>query len=54
MSLNITKTQFMLFSGFKNTKPSINLKIEGESISETVKSKFILERSYCVYFRENC
>ena len=41
LSLNITKTQFMLFSGFKNTKPSINLKIEGESISETVKSKFL-------------
>ena len=41
LSLNIKKTQFMLFSGFKKTKPSINLKIEGESISETVKSKFL-------------
>ena len=41
LSLNITKTQFMMFSGFKNTKPSIDLKTEGESISETVKSKFL-------------
>ena len=31
----------MLLSGFKKTKPSINLKIEGESISKTVKSKFL-------------
>ena len=41
LSLNIKKTQFVLFSGFKKTKPSINLNIEGESISETVKSKFL-------------
>ena len=27
LSLNIKKNQFMLFSGFKKTKPSINLKI---------------------------
>ena len=32
----------MLFSGFKKTKPSIDLRIEGESISETVKSKFLV------------
>ena len=41
LSLNIKKTKFMLFPGFKKIKPSTNLKIEGESISETVKSKFL-------------
>ena len=41
LSLNIKKTQLMLFSGFKKTKPSIDPKMEGESISETVKSKFL-------------
>ena len=41
LSLNNKKTLFMLFSGFKKTKPSIKFKIEGESISETVKSKFL-------------
>ena len=31
----------MVLSGFKKTKPSFNLKIQGESITETVKSKFL-------------
>ena len=41
LSLNIKKTQFMMFSGFKKNKPSIKLNIEGEPISETIKSKFL-------------
>ena len=31
----------MIFSGFKKNKPSIKLNIEGEPISDTIKSNFL-------------
>ena len=43
LSLNIKKTQFMIFSRklSKTDRPTISLKIDGQSISETDQAKFL-------------
>ena len=42
LSLNVKKTHYMIFSKKKNLqKPSVNLKIDGEPLSEVNKTKFL-------------
>ena len=41
LSLNIKKTQFMIFTNKNASKPNIDLKIDGHKIEQTVKTKFL-------------
>ena len=41
LSLNVKKTHYMVFTNAKNNRPKSELKIEGESISEVPKTKFL-------------
>ena len=41
LSLNVKKTHYMVFTNAKNNRPKSKLKIEGESISEVPKTKFL-------------
>ena len=40
-SLNLKKTQYMIFSRRKSKDETINIKIDDQSISETKSSKFL-------------
>ena len=40
-SLNVKKTHYMVFTNAKNKRPKSELKLEGESISEVSKTKFL-------------
>ena len=41
LSLNAKKTHYMVFTNVKNIRPRSELKIEGESIAEVSKTKFL-------------
>ena len=41
LSLNLKKTQYMIFSRRKSKDETINIKIDNQSISETKSSKFL-------------
>ena len=41
LSLNVKKTHYMVFTNAKSNRPKSELKIEGESISEVSKTKFL-------------
>ena len=41
LSLNIKKTQFMIFSKRKQPQPDVNIKIEGRLIEEVDRTKFL-------------
>ena len=41
LSLNIKKTQFMIFTNKNSSKPNIDLKIDGHKIEQTLKTKFL-------------
>ena len=62
LSLNVNKTHYMIFTRKKHIDSNINLSIDGESICEVQKTKFLgliidkkthTERSYCFYCRKN-